>query len=56
MQISRFELIEPSLREIFIEKATRAGLGAEAREEPPTEDWTDTEPTAGVGAGSSAGG
>jgi len=29
VRIHRFELIEPSLREIFIEKATRAGLEAE---------------------------
>lgn len=28
-RISRFELVEPSLREIFIEKATEAGLSAE---------------------------
>ncbi len=56
VRISRFELIEPSLREIFIEKATRAGLGAEAREESASEDRTDAEPTAGVAAGSGAGG
>ncbi len=29
VRISRFELIEPSLRQIFIEKATEAGLSAE---------------------------
>ena len=33
VRISRFELVEPSLREIFIEKATRAGLPAEDRTE-----------------------
>jgi ABC-2 type transport system ATP-binding protein len=32
-RVSRFELIEPSLREIFIEKATKAGLEAESEEE-----------------------
>jgi len=29
VRISRFELVEPSLREIFIDKATKAGLSAE---------------------------
>jgi ABC-2 type transport system ATP-binding protein len=39
-RVSRFELVEPSLREIFIEKATEAGLSArdqdagQARQEP----------------------
>lgn len=37
VRIRRFELIEPSLREIFIEKASRAGLEAEPEEE--TELW-----------------
>jgi len=38
VRISRFELVEPSLREIFIEKATHAGLSAEdASEEAPEE-------------------
>ena len=32
-RISRFELIEPSLREIFIEKATEAGLSHEDESE-----------------------
>jgi ABC-2 type transport system ATP-binding protein len=54
VRINRFELIEPSLREIFIEKATRAGLGAEAREEPPAEDWPEPGSMAGVPAGSGA--
>ncbi len=32
-RLSRFELVEPSLREIFIEKATEAGLSAEDESE-----------------------
>ncbi len=32
-RISRFELVEPSLREIFIEKATEAGLSHEDESE-----------------------
>ena len=38
-RLSRFELIEPSLREIFIEKATQAGLEAVSDEE--VEVWAE---------------
>jgi len=37
VRISRFELVEPSLREIFIEKATQAGLSAEDASEDEAE-------------------
>ncbi len=35
VRVSRFELVEPSLRQIFIEKAEEEGLAAEAEEEDP---------------------
>ncbi|MCG8467700.1 MAG: ATP-binding cassette domain-containing protein [Gemmatimonadetes bacterium] len=37
-RISRFELVEPSLREIFIEKAEEAGLSAEDESEDASEE------------------
>lgn len=36
-RISRFELVEPSLREIFLEKAKEAGLAASAARDGPAE-------------------
>jgi len=38
VRISRFELVEPSLREIFIEKAQQAGLSHEDESEDESED------------------
>lgn len=39
VRVNRFELIEPSLREIFIEKATAAGLATEPEEEDAAVAW-----------------